>query len=122
MTEREKQIENCRKLGMTEKEIAEMLEEDSKVDLMTKSSEIENDLTAEQKKGLKAINREHSGKYEKSLATIEQEQKRRQEKTTALELLMNAVDVVEVIKPEAEFIFSVEGIKYRCNIKRVRKQ
>lgn len=122
MTDRERQIEALKKLDLSDEEIAELLAEDDKIDKMDKSSEINSDLTDEQKEGLKSVTREHSGKYEKSEATIEQEERKRQEKATAMDSLMEAVDVVEIVKPGAEFIFMDNGIKFRCNIKRVRKQ
>lgn len=122
MTERERQIKACKKIGMTDEEIAEMLAEDAEINKMQTSKEIENDLTQEQKQNIKKTSRDRSGKYEKSEEALAREQQLRDEKADALKVLMQHVDVMQVTKEEKEFIYKVEGIKYRCTITRVRKQ
>lgn len=119
----EKKIQQLMKsLDLTRDEAIELMEEDKKVDKMTKSSEIENDLTEEQKEGIKQNTKDHSGKYEKSAEALAAEEAKRQAKKSAMEILMDAVDNVEVTKEGKEFIFKVDNVKYRCTIVRVRKQ
>lgn len=120
--ERQQQIQACRKLGMTEEEIAEMLAEDEEIDKMKSAKDINSDLTAEQKEAINATKRDRSGKYEKSEEALAKEQQLRDEKANALDVLMEHVKVIEVTKEGKEFIFFVDGVKYRCNITRVRKQ
>lgn len=119
--EKEQKILACRRLGMTEEEIAEILEEDEEVDKM-KDSEVNNDLTKEQREAIKASTKEHSGKYEKTEERKAKEEQLRQEKATAMGALMQGCNVVEIVNPNREFVFEFEGIKYRTVIKRVRKQ
>lgn len=119
--ERQQQINACKKLGMTDEEIAEMLAEDEAVEKM-KDKDVNNDLTDEQKQAINVTKRERSGKYEKSEEALAREQQLRDEKASALDVLMKYVDVIEVTQKGKEFIFVVDNIKYRCNITRVRKQ
>lgn len=119
----EKRIQQFMKsLDLTREEAIELLQDDEEINQMTKSSDIESDLSQEQKEAIKQSTKDHSGKYEKSAETIEREEKRRAEKASAMDNLMEAVEVVEIVKAGAEFIFLDNGIKYRCSIKRVRKQ
>lgn len=120
--ERQKQIQSCKKIGMTDEEIAEMLSEDEKIDKMKTTKEIDSDLSIEQKEAINKTKREHSGKYEKSAEALAKEKQLKIEKESALDKLMEYVEVVEVIKKGKEFIYVVDGVKYRCTITRVRKQ
>lgn len=119
----EKTIANLMKtLDLTRDEAIELMLEDTKIDKMKSSKEIESDLTKEQKQAINATTRDHSGKYEKSAEVLAREEQARQDKVTALEKLMSAVEVVEVVKEGQEFIFTDKDIKYRCKITKVRKQ
>lgn len=119
----EKQIKQFMKsLDLSREEAIDLLLEDLEVDKMKSSKEIESDLTEEQKEGIKQNTKEHSGKYEKSKKALAVEEAKRQAKKSALEVLMQAVEVAEVVKADKEFIFKVDGVKYRCTITRVRKQ
>lgn len=119
--EQEQQIQAMKKLGLSDEEIAELLEDDDEVNRM-KDSQVNNDLTEEQKEGLKQNTREKSGKYTKSATVIEQEQKRKEEKATVLKYLMQYMDEAEESKPGTECVFRYDGTKYRCKITRVQKQ
>lgn len=117
------QIEACKRLGMTDEEIEEMYSEDEDVDEM-KLSEVDNDLTDEQREGKAKATREHSGKYTKSDEALQAEEAKRQAKATAMELLMKTngiTEITETVKGR-EFTFRHEGVKYRCCIKRCQKQ
>lgn len=119
----EKQIQQFMKsLDLTREEAIDLLLEDLEVDKMKSSKEIESDLTEEQKEGIKQNTKERSGKYEKSAKALAAEEAKRQAKKSALEVLMQAVEVAEVVKADKEFIFKVDSVKYRCTIVRVRKQ
>lgn len=119
----EKQIQQFMKsLDLTREEAIDLLLEDLEVDKMKSSKEIESDLTEEQKEGIKQNTKERSGKYEKSAGALAAEEAKRQAKKSALEVLMQAVEVAEVVKADKEFIFKVDSVKYRCTITRVRKQ
>lgn len=118
----EKQIQQLMKsLDLTREEAIELMEEDRKIDKMTKSSEIENDLTEEQKEGIKQNTKDHSGKYEKSEETKAKEQKAREDKATAMNVLINAVENAEVTKEGKEFTFFKDNVKYRVTIVKARK-
>lgn len=119
----EKQIQQFMKsLDLTREEAIDLLLEDLEVDKMKSSKEIESDLTEEQKEGIKQNTKERSGKYEKSAEALAAEEAKRQAKKSALEVLMQAVEVAEVVKADKEFIFKIDSVKYRCTITRVRKQ
>lgn len=119
----EKQIQQFMKsLDLSREEAIDLLLEDLEVDKMKSSKEIESDLTEEQKEGIKQNTKERSGKYEKSAEALAAEEAKRQAKKSALEVLMQAVEVAEVVKADKEFIFKVDSVKYRCTITRVRKQ
>lgn len=122
MTAEEKQIQQLMKsLDLTREEAIELMEEDKKIDKMTKASDIESDLTEEQKEGIKQNTKDHSGKYEKSEETKAKEQKAREDKATAMNILMNAVEGAEVTKVGKEFIFFKDNVKYRVTIVKARK-
>lgn len=121
MTEKDKRIIACRRLGMDDEEIAEMLAEDEEIDKM-KDKEVNNDLTAEQKTTINKLKRNNSKKYEKSEEAKAAEEALRQEKRSAMDFLMQAVEEPIIIKDGKEFTFKVNGVKYRCTVTRVRKQ
>lgn len=117
-----KQITNLMKtLDLSRDEAIELMLEDAEVDLMT-NKEVQSDLTKEQKEAINKTTKDRSGKYEKSAEVLAREEQARQDKATALEKLMSAVEVVEVVKEGQEFIFKDKDIKYRCKITKVRKQ
>lgn len=121
--QQEEQIQQFMKsLDLSREDAIELLLEDAEVDKMKSSKEIESDLTEEQKQGIQQNTRDRSGKYEKSAEVLAREEKARQDKATALEKLMTAVEVVEVVNKEKEFVFKNDGVKYRCKITKVRKQ
>lgn len=121
MTEQEKRIQACKRLGMSDEEIAEMLAEDEEIDKMD-SKEVDNDLTTEQKQTINKLKRDSSKKYEKSEEAKAAEEALRQAKKTAMEFLMNAVEEPAVIKEGKEFTFKFDNVFYRCTIVKVRKQ
>lgn len=118
----EKKIVNLMKtLDLSREDAIELMLEDEEIDQMT-NKELQSDLTKEQKEAIKANSKDHSGKYEKSTEALVAEEAKRQEKKSAMQILMNAVKDVEIIKDGREFTFRVDGIKYRCTIVRARKQ
>lgn len=116
--EEKRKIEVFKKQGLNEKEITDLIMCDREID----AGKDLFDLPEELKEGAKKATRADTRKYEKTQERLKREEEARQEKISAIKLLMNAVDVVEIIKPEGEFTFKYNDIKYRVNLKKVRKQ
>lgn len=121
MTEKEKRIAACRRLGMDDDEIAEMLLEDEEIDKMS-DKEVESDLSTEQKQVISKLKRNGSKKYEKSEDAKRAEEVLRQAKKSAMDFLMNAVEEPTITKDGKEFTFKFDNVLYRCTITKVRKQ
>lgn len=103
-----KQIEALKKLGLTDEEIADVLESDRKIDQGEKLFE----LTSDQKKA------EKTARATGSRATVYQFSKRERkaddDKRTLIQLLATATNSeVEMINPEREFTFIYNGKKYK---------
>lgn len=121
MNEKDKRIAACRRLGMDDEEIAEMLAEDEEIDKMN-GKEIDSDLSKEQKEVINKLKRNGSKKYEKSEDAKRAEEAKRQEKRNVIEFLMNATENAELVKDDKEFTFTFEGVRFRCTVVRTRKQ
>ena len=107
-----KQIQAMRKLGMSEEEIAEVLEADKKIDQGEKLFE----LTAEQEKASKqARQADRKPKtYDLDNTGGKRSKKANAEKAELLEMLINAIPVeADVSNPEREFTFTYNGTKYK---------
>ena len=106
------QIQAMRKLGMTEEEIAELLEADKKIDQGEKLFE----LTAEQEKASK-----QARQADRKPRTYDLDntggKRNKKVNNTKIELLQNLIDAipadVEIQNPEREFTFIYKDVKYK---------
>lgn len=106
-----RQIEAMKKLGMSEAEIAEVLEADKRIDKGEKLFE----LTAEQEREAKKAR--NVGRAPTSYKFTKRERKPDKDKADLLNVLFSAVlpvcDTYEITNGEREFLFTYHGKKYK---------
>ena len=106
-----KQIEALKKLGFTDAEIAEILEDDKRIDRGEKLFELDPELEAGAKKARQADRKANS-------EPVKRERKANDDKRTLIETISNAVnaiadEAVEITNAEREMIFLFKGTKYK---------
>ena len=111
MTDTNRQIEAMKKLGMSEAEIAEVLEADKRIDKGEKLFE----LSAEQEREAKKAR--NVGRAPTAYKFTKRERKPDQDKADLLNVLFSAVlpvcDTYEITNGEREFLFTYHGKKYK---------
>ena len=111
MADTDHQIEAMKKLGMSEAEIAEVLESDKRIDKGEKLFE----LTAEQEKASKKARQ--ADRAPTAYKFTKRERKPDQDKADLLNILFSAVlpvcDTYEVTNSEHEFLLTYHGKKYK---------
>lgn len=123
MDERVKKL--MEKLDLTYKEAVELLEADKEVDRMTKMSDINSDLTEEQKQAQKKNKNVARGVSDKP--TAKREKKVDDVKKSLIQAMMKGmntdvgIDNIEVLNDEREFTFNVNGEKYKVVLSKPRK-
>lgn len=105
------QIESMRKLGMTDAEIADVLEADKRIDKGEKLFELDPELEKGAKKARQADRKPTAYNFQK------RERKADNDKREIIQCLDDAlcclVDNVEVINPEREILFIYNDKKYK---------
>ena len=106
------QIEAMRKMGMSEKEIADVLESDKRIDKGEKLFELDPELEKGAKKARQADRKPTAYNFQK------RERKADTGKRDLISALVGAVapladGEVEVTNIEREFVFTVDGRKYK---------
>lgn len=110
--------EMARVLNITEAEAKVLVENDKNVDRMKSSTEINNDLSTEQKKVSKGARKsERVYKFD----TTKRKKKENPEKKMIVDTLQNSLREIgatdfEIINQEREFNFAVNGVKYRLTL------
>lgn len=108
------QTEAMKRLGMSDEEIAELLAFDKEVDRM-KASEVDADLTADQKQAVKKARQ--ADRTPTAYKFTKRERKANTDKRELMELFAESVgkvaEGVEVTNPEREMIFHFNGVKYK---------
>ena len=111
MADANRQIEAMKKLGMSEAEIAEVLEADKRIDKGEKLFE----LSAEQEQEAKKAR--NVGRAPTAYKFTKRERKPDQDKADLLNVLFSAVlpvcDTYEITNGEREFLFTYHGKKYK---------
>lgn len=111
MTDANRQIEAMKKLGMTEAEIAEVLEADKRIDKGEKLFELSAEQEREAKKARNVGRAPTAYKFQK------RERKPDEDKADLLNILFSAVlpvcDTYEITNGEREFLFTYHGKKYK---------
>lgn len=107
-----KQIEAMRKMGMSEEEIADILESDKRIDRGEKLFELDPELEKGAKKARQADRKPTTYNFQK------RERKTDTGKRDLISALVGAVapladGEVEVTNIEREFVFTVDGRKYK---------
>lgn len=115
------QVENLRKLGLTDTEIAEVLATDKEIDRGAKHFELAEDLKPGAKKARRADRTDSPKKAVR-------ERKPNVDRIRLVEFLKNALEneinlsatdvdyigtTVEIVNPEREFLFTYNGTKYK---------
>lgn len=120
------QIEAMKKLGMTDKEIEELVEYDTKVD---KNQPTEFDISEEQQKIVQKVSRTTSGERKKPVVVRNKERKTDEVKKPIIDgivafLTENAeisAENVKIVKPEREISFDLGGFNYSITLTRHNK-
>lgn len=115
------QVENLRKLGLTDTEIADVLATDKEIDQGVKHFELAEELKPGAKKARRADRTDNPKQAVR-------ERKPNEDKRRLVEFLKNALEneiclsvtdtdyigtTVEIINPEREFLFTYNGTKYK---------
>lgn len=114
------QVENLRKLGLTDTEIADILATDKEIDQGIKHFELAEDLKPGAKKARRA---DRTDTPKKAM----RERKEDVDKGILLEQLVNAIGSTpihakcEIVNPEREFVFTYNGRKFKVVLSAPRK-
>lgn len=116
--------DTMRKLDMSRAEVLAMWAEDEEVDRMDKTSEIDSDLTAEQKKVVKKM--KNVGTKKPTVYKHDTREKKLDEckveiVSATADFLRGIVENVEIANPQKEIAFVVNGEHYSFSLIRHRK-
>lgn len=116
--------DTMRKLDMSRAEVLAMWAEDEEVDRMDKTSEIDSDLTAEQKKVVKKM--KNVGTKKPTVYKHDTREKKLDERKVELvsataDFLRTIVENVEIANPQKEIAFEVNGESYTFSLIKHRK-
>jgi hypothetical protein len=120
------QIEAMKKLGMTDKEIEELVEYDTKVD---KNQPTEFDISEEQQKNVQKVSRTTSGERKKPVVVRNKERKTDEVKKPIIDGIVTfltenteiSAENVKIVKPEREISFDLGGFNYSITLTRHNK-
>ena len=113
-------------LGITREEAIQLIADDEEIDRMTRTSDIDGDLTAEQRKSAKKARQADRKPTVYKFDTT----KRKRAENTGKRFLIDEIkkclenagaDNLEVINPEREIVFMSEGTKYKIVLSAPRK-
>lgn len=113
-------------LGITREEAIQLIADDEEIDRMTRTSDIDGDLTAEQRKSAKKARQADRKPTVYKFDTT----KRKRAENTGKRFLINEIkkclenagaNNLEVTNPEREIIFMSEGTKYKIVLSAPRK-
>lgn len=105
-------------LGITREEAIQLIADDEAVDRMTKSSQINSDLTAEQIKASKANRKADHKPTVYKFDSSKRKKKENKGKQFLIEMLKKALtdigcDPIEITNAEREIIFFSDNVKYK---------
>ena len=113
-------------LGITREEAIQLIADDEEIDRMTRTSDIDGDLTAEQRKSAKKARQADRKPTVYKFDTT----KRKRAENTGKRFLIDEIkkclenagaDNLEVTNPEREMVFMSEGTKYKIVLSAPRK-
>lgn len=115
MASNEKQIQAMRKLGMTEEEIKQVLEDDKRIDRGEKLFELPPELEKGAKKARQAERKPTV--YQLDNTAGKRTKKANNDKQALIKVIETAVsgvaENVEILNAEREMIFHYNGVKYK---------
>ena len=126
MNKEEMIAKHMKALGITRKEAIQLIADDEEIDRMTRTSDIDGDLTAEQRKSAKKARQADRKPTVYKFDTT----KRKRAENTGKRFLIDEIkkclenagaDSLEVTNPEREIIFMSEGTKYKIVLSAPRK-
>ena len=118
MNKEEMIAKHMKTLGITREEAIQLIADDEEIDRMTRTSDIDGDLTAEQRKSAKKARQADRKPTVYKFDTT----KRKRAENTGKRFLIDEIkkclenagaDSLEVTNPEREIIFMSEGTKYK---------
>ena len=126
MNKEEMIAKHMKTLGITREEAIQLIADDEEIDRMTRTSDIDGDLTAEQRKSAKKARQADRKPTVYKFDTT----KRKRVENTGKRFLIDEIkkclenagaDSLEVTNPEREIIFMSEGTKYKIVLSAPRK-
>ena len=126
MNKEEMIAKHMKTLGITREEAIQLIADDEEIDRMTRTSDIDGDLTAEQRKSAKKARQADRKPTVYKFDTT----KRKRAENTGKRFLIDEIkkclenagaDSLEVTNPEREIIFMSEGTKYKLVLSAPRK-
>ena len=126
MNKEEMIVKHMNVLGITREEAIQLIADDEEIDRMTRTSDIDGDLTAEQRKSAKKARQADRKPTVYKFDTT----KRKRAENTGKRFLIDEIkkclenagaDSLEVTNPEREIIFMSEGTKYKIVLSAPRK-
>ena len=126
MNKEEMIAKHMKTLGITREEAIQLIADDEEIDRMTRTSDIDGDLTAEQRKSAKKARQADRKPTVYKFDTT----KRKRAENTGKRFLIDEIkkclenagaDSLEVTNPEREIIFTSEGTKYKLVLSAPRK-
>ena len=126
MNKEEMIVKHMNVLGITREEAIQLIADDEEIDRMTRTSDIDGDLTAEQRKSAKKARQADRKPTVYKFDTT----KRKRAENTGKRFLIDEIkkclenagaDNLEVTNPEREIVFMSEGTKYKIVLSAPRK-
>lgn len=126
MNKEEMIAKHMKTLGITREEAIQLIADDEEIDRMTRTSDIDGDLTTEQRKSAKKARQADRKPTVYKFDTT----KRKRAENTGKRFLIDEIkkclenagaDNLEVTNPEREIIFMSEGTKYKIVLSAPRK-
>ena len=126
MNKEEMIAKHMKTLGITREEAIQLITDDEEIDRMTRTSDIDGDLTAEQRKSAKKARQADRKPTVYKFDTT----KRKRAENTGKRFLIDEIkkclenagaDSLEVTNPEREIVFMSEGTKYKIVLSAPRK-
>ena len=126
MNKEEMIAKHMKTLGITREEAIQLIADDEEIDRMTRTSDIDGDLTAEQRKSAKKARQADRKPTVYKFDTT----KRKRAENTGKRFLIDQIkkclenagaDNLEVTNPEREIVFMSEGTKYKIVLSAPRK-
>ena len=126
MNKEEMIAKHMKTLGITREEAIQLIADDEEIDRMTRTSDIDGDLTAEQRKSAKKARQADRKPTVYKFDTT----KRKRAENTGKRFLIDEIkkclekagaDNLEVTNPEREIVFMSEGTKYKIVLSAPRK-